>query len=143
VHAAEVDSFLLAHSVYGARPLAAADRDLYLAQAAEVARRLGVIDPPTTEAELARTLADFRPELRGTDAARDAVAFLIREPELPLAARPPYAMLTAAAISLMPRWTRKPLGLPSYPVVERTLVRGLGTAATRTIRWALAPPPGT
>jgi len=143
VHAAEVDSFLLAHSVYGARPLAAADRDLYLAQAAEVARRLGVIDPPTTEAELARTLADFRPELRGTDAARDAVAFLIREPELPLAARPPYAMLTAAAISLMPRWTRKPLGLPSYPVVERTLVRGLGTAATRTIRWALAPPPDT
>ncbi len=143
VHAAEVDSFLLAHSVYGARPLDAPDRDLYLAQAAEVARRLGVIDPPTTEAELARTLAGFRPELRGTDAARDAVAFLIREPELPLPARPPYAMLTAAAISLMPRWTRKPLGLPSYPVVERTVVRGLGTAATRTIRWALAPPPGT
>jgi uncharacterized protein (DUF2236 family) len=142
VHAAEVDSFLLAHTVYGARPLDAAGRDLYLAQTAEVAVRMGVIDPPTTEAELAQTLANFRPELHGTGAARDAVAFLIREPELPLAARPPYAMLMAAAISLMPRWTRKPLGLPSYPVVERTVARGLGTAATRTIRWALTPPPG-
>jgi len=142
VHAAEVDSFLLAHTVYGARPLDAAGRDLYLAQTAEVAVRMGVIDPPTTEAELAQTLANFRPELHGTGAARDAVAFLIREPELPLAARPPYAMLMAAAISLMPRWTRKPLGLPSYPVVERTVARGLGTAATRTIRWVLTPPPG-
>ena len=65
VHVAEIDSFLLAHQTYGRRPLDQAGRDEYVAQTAEVARRLGVVDPPTTEAELAAALAEFRPELRG------------------------------------------------------------------------------
>ncbi len=46
VHVAQVDSFLLAHQVYGARPLDQAGRDEYVAQAAEVARRLGVVSTP-------------------------------------------------------------------------------------------------
>ena len=66
VHVAEVDSFLQAHTVYGRAPLDRAGRDEYVAQTAEVARRLGVLDPPTTEAELAARLAAFRPELGGT-----------------------------------------------------------------------------
>ena len=73
VHAAEVDSFLLAHQVHGQRPLDQAGRDEYVAQTAEVARRLGVLDPPTTEAALAAELEAFRPELAATDHARDAV----------------------------------------------------------------------
>jgi uncharacterized protein (DUF2236 family) len=139
VHAAEVDSFLLAHTVYGERPLVGPERDTYVAQAAEVARRLGVVDPPTTEAELAATLAAYRPELRGTPEARDAVAYLLLRPELPLLARAPYGVLVAAAIGLMPRWTRRPLRLPWLPVSERTVVRALGGLATGTIRWAMAP----
>ncbi len=139
VHAAEVDSFLLAHQVYGARPLDARGCDEYVAQAGEVARRLGVLDPPTTKAGLREVLASYRPELEGTDLARDAVDFLIRKPPLPLPARPGYRTLVAAAIGLMPSWSREPLALPSYPVAERTVVRALGGAATRTIRWAMAP----
>ena len=54
VHVAEVDSFLTAHQVYGKRPLDQAGRDEYVAQTAVVARKLGVVDPPTTEAELRR-----------------------------------------------------------------------------------------
>jgi len=141
VHAAEVDSFLLAHQTYGAHPLDQAGRDEYVAQAGEVAARLGVVDPPRTEAGLRDLLEDFRPELRGTRAAREAVEFLIRQPPLPLPARPPYRVLVAAGIGLMPRWTREPLALPSYPVAERTVVRALGSAATRTIRWAMTRPP--
>ncbi|PVG81156.1 DUF2236 domain-containing protein [Nocardioides gansuensis] len=137
VHAAEIDSFLLAHQVYGARPLDQAGRDEYVAQTAEVARRLGVLDPPTTEAELQATLSAFRPELRATPAARDAVHFLILHPDLPLVARPAYGALVAAAVGLMPRWTRVPLRLPWLPVAERTAVRALGSGATGTIRWAL------
>ncbi len=68
VHVAEVDSFLRAHQRYGREPLDQAGRDEYVAQTAEVARRLGVLDPPTTEAELAATLASYRPELRGDPA---------------------------------------------------------------------------
>ena len=46
VHVAEAHSFLLAHQTYGARPLDQAGRDEYVAQIAEIGRRLGVLDPP-------------------------------------------------------------------------------------------------
>jgi uncharacterized protein (DUF2236 family) len=139
VHAAEADSFLRAHQVYGRRPLDRAGRDAYVAQIAEVGRRLGVLDPPTTEAELADVLAAYRPELRGTPEAREAVRHVLLKPPLPAAARLPYAVLAAAAIGLMPAWTRVPLRLPWLPVSERTTVRVLGGLATGTIRWALRP----
>lgn len=139
VHTAEIDSFLLAHQTYGAHPLDQAGRDEYVAQAGEIARRLGVVDPPTTEAELAEAMAAFRPELRATGHARDAVRFLIWHPDLPWVARPAYAVLLAAGIGLMPAWTRVPLRLPLLPVSERTVVRVLGRLATGTIRWAMGP----
>ena len=141
VHAAEADSFLRAHDVYGHRRLDAAARDTYVAQLAEVGRRLGVLDPPTTTAQLAATLASYRPELRATTEAREAVAHVLLHPPLPLAARPPYAVLAAAAVALMPAWTRRPLRLPWLPVTERTVVRALGSLATGTIRWAMQPAP--
>jgi uncharacterized protein (DUF2236 family) len=141
VHVAEVDSFLAAHQVYGKRPLDQAGRDEYVAQTAVVARRLGVVEAPTTEAELRAVVEAFRPELEATDHAREAVAFLVWHPPLPWAARPAYGALVAAAVGLMPVWTRRPLGLPRLPVSERTVVRALGSAATGTIRWALRPPP--
>ena len=137
VHAAEVDSFLLAHQTYGARPLDAAGCDAYVAQSGEVAARLGVIDPPRTVAELREVLDEFRLELRATDEARAAVRFLVLHPDLPLAARPAYGVLIAAGVALMPRWTPIPLRLPWLPVSERTVVRVLGTLATGTIRWAM------
>jgi uncharacterized protein (DUF2236 family) len=141
VHLAEVDSFLLAHQVYGKRPLDQVGRDDYVAQTAEVARRLGVLDPPTTEAQLRELLDSYRPELRGTDDARAAVRYLLFKPPLPLPARAPYAVLVAAAIGLMPRWTRRHLRLPWLPISERTVVRVLGGAAIGTIRWAMTRPP--
>jgi len=142
VHVAEVDSFLRAHQVYGKRPLDQAGRDEYVAQTAVVARKLGVVDPPTTEAGLAAEVEAFRPELQATAHAREAVSFLVWRPPLPYAARPAYGVLVAAAVGLMPVWTRKPLRLPWLPVSERTVVRALGKAATGTVRWALTPPPG-
>jgi uncharacterized protein (DUF2236 family) len=140
VHVAELDSFLLAYDTYGAEPLTRAERDEYVAQAAVVAEKLGVIDPPRTEAELRTTLAAYRSELRGSKQAREAIHFLIRHPDLPIAARPAYLVLVAAAVGLMPLWTRPPLLLPWLPVTERTVVRVLGHLATGAIRWALMPP---
>src|SRR3954470_4841925 len=91
VHAAEADSFLRAHQVYGREPLDQRERDEYVAQLARVGTRLGVVDPPRTEAELAEALASYRPELRGTPEARDAARYVLLRPPLPLAARAPYA----------------------------------------------------
>jgi uncharacterized protein (DUF2236 family) len=140
VHLAEIDSFLLAHQVYGKEPLDQARRDEYVAQTGEVARRLGVLEPPTTEAEMREALESYRPELRGTEAAREAVRYLLFKPPLPLAARAPYGVLVAAAVGLLPRWTRRHLRLPWLPISERTVVRALGGAAVGTIRWAMTRP---
>ena len=139
VHVAEIDSFLRAHQAYGRRRLDQAGRDEYVAQTAVVARKLGVADPPTTEAGLAARLESYRPELEATHHAREAVRHVVRRPPLPRAARPAYGVLVAAAVGLLPRWTREPLGLPDLPWSERTVVRALGTAATGTIRWVMTP----
>ena len=141
VHLAEVDSFLLAHQRYGERPLEPADRDGYVADMARVASALGVPRPPTTEAELRRQLAGYRPELAGTPAARDAARFMLLQPPLPLPVRPAYAVLAAAAVGSLPRWARWPLRLPYLPVAEATVVRLAGDGLVRTIRWAMSPPP--
>ncbi len=140
VHVAELDSFLAAHQRYGASPLDAAGRDTYVAQAARVAEELGIEDPPRSEAELRSQLAAYRPELRSTPAARSTARFLLLNPPLPLLARPPYGVLGASAVGLMPLWARRKLLLPFLPVTERVLVRTAGTALTRTIRWALVAP---
>ena len=78
------------------------ERDEYVAQTSVAAGHLGVLDPPQTEDELNATLAAYAPELRGTDAARDAIRFLVWHPDLPLAARPAYLSLVGAAVSLTP-----------------------------------------
>src|SRR6185295_8133893 len=95
VHIAEVDSFLLAHQLYGANPLDQRGRDGYVGDTARVARALGVPDPPLTEAQLRERIEAFRPELTGTPAAREAARFLLLTPPLPIAARPPYGLLVA------------------------------------------------
>lgn len=135
VHVAEIESFLLAHQIYGARPLDAAGSDAYVAEAAVVARKLGVLDPPTTADELRAAFAAYRPELRATPAAHEAVAHLRHEAPLPLPGRPAYAALWVAAADLLPPWARAELRLPHRP----RLARPIGRVATRTIRWALIP----
>lgn len=141
VHVAEIDSFLAAHQRYGAHPLDQSGRDAYVAETARVAEALGAVDLPRTEAELAARIDAFRPELEGTPAARETARFLLLHPPLPVLARPPYGVLAATAVSMMPRWARRELRLPYLPVTERFAVRAAGTAATRTIRWALSAPP--
>jgi uncharacterized protein (DUF2236 family) len=138
VHVTETQSFLVAHQLYGRRPLDAPGCDAYVAQAAAVARRLGVERAPETRAELDAAVEGARPVLALTDAARDAARFLLVEPPLPPAARPAYAGLSAAALASLPGWAR--VGLPRVRVPAR-LVRPAGALVTRLIRWSLPPAP--
>ena len=140
VHVAEIDSFLAAHQRYGARPLDQAGRDRYVAEVARVAEELGVDEPPRSEADLRDQLAGYRPELATTPAARETARFLLLHPPLPVLARVPYGALSAAAVSLLPRWARRKLVLPYLPLTEAVVVRAAGATVTRTIRWAMRPP---
>ena len=140
VHIAEADSFLRAHTRFGAEPLDQAGRDGYVADLARIGAALGVPDPPRTEAELAAEIDRYRPELAGTAQAREAARFLLLSPPLPLVARAPYGVLAAAAVSLLPGWARRPLYLPRLPVTEVAVVRPAGHAMVYAIRWATAAP---
>lgn len=139
VHICEVDSFLASYQRYGAASLTAAEADQYVADMAVVASALGVNHPPASVRDLRAEFAEFRPELAGTREAREAARFLLLEPPVPLPARPAYGLLAAAAVSLLPAWTRWPLRLPLLPVSERLAVRPAGAAVTGVIRWALTP----
>lgn len=139
VHAAEISSFLAAHDAYGHRPLVGAERDLYVRQAGVSAHLLGVVSPPRTEEELNSVLESYRPELRGTEVAREAFRFLIWHPDLPVATRPGYWALVAGAAALLPAWATDELEFRVPPVPHRAVVRALGRTTTGAIRWAMAP----
>ena len=141
VHVAEADSFLRAHQLYGAAPLDQAGRDGYVEDMAEIAARLGVVDPPRSERELAERLEAFRPELRSTTAARDAARFLLLTPPLPLrrghrtACWPPLrwrccrcGRVFRCCCRTSRRWSV-------------TVVRSVGRVLVGGLRWAL-PAPG-
>ncbi|AVV47079.1 DUF2236 domain-containing protein [Streptomyces sp. P3] len=141
VHAAETDSFLRAHERYGAAPLDPAGYDAYVADTARIAEALGVSDPPRDRRALSERLAFYRRELTATPEALAAARFLLFRPPLPLAVRPLYGGLAANAVALLPDWARGMLSLPRVPVVEQFAVRPAGQVLTRTIRWAMTPPP--
>ena len=140
VHLAETDSFLTTQQRYGHVRLTPEQADRYVEDAALIARKLGVVDPPTSVAMLRRQLATFRPELRGTTEAREAARFLLLEPPIPIPARPAYLALAAAAVASLPAWTRWPLRLPFLPVSEKLLAAPVGTAVTQVIRWSMQRP---
>jgi uncharacterized protein (DUF2236 family) len=143
VHIAEADSFLRAHTRFGAHPLDHRERDAYVADMARIGAALGVPEPPRTEAELAARIEEYRPELAATAQAREAARFLLLNPPLPVVARPPYGVLAAAAASLLPGWARRHLWLPRLPVTEAAVVRPAGHALVHAIRWATTAAPAT
>ena len=147
VHAAEIDSFLVAHDRYGHRPLVGPERDEYVAQTAVAAEHLGVIDPPRSEEDLRAHAGGVRPELRGTPAAHEAIRFLLLHPDLPAGGAPglprarlgrhraaagrraPRAAAAARAPGDQPRARRR--GHPHDPVGDGLRPRRGARAAAR------------
>ncbi len=137
VHVAEVASFLGAHDGFGEGKLRDAERDSYVAEMAEVARRLGSEPPPASVGELDACLEDFRAECRATPEAHETLRFLIAPP-LPLWLRGPYGLVTAAAVTLLPSWAQRELRLFVPPLVAPLAVRPAATVLTRGIGWLMA-----
>lgn len=137
VHVAETYSFLNGHRAYGVRPLTSDEADEYVAQCAVPGRLLGVTDPPEDVASLDAQLADFRPELESTPAARQAARFLLLNPPLPWAARPGYGALALGGIGVLPPWAPRMLRLPRGPLLQRS-ARTAGALSSGTVRWAMA-----
>jgi uncharacterized protein (DUF2236 family) len=138
VHVAEIDSFLRGYQTFGDTPLTDEEADVYVAQAGIPAARLGVVDPPTSVAELRAVLSSYRPELQTTASAREAARFLLLDPPLPLYAKPGYGTLASGGVSLLPGWAREMLGIPLPGVVSTLVARPLGQLGTAAVRWGMA-----
>lgn len=139
VHLTETQSFLASFQHFGDRRLSRAEADDYVAQAAPVGELLGAVDLPRTEADLLAALERYRPELRASAAAVDTVTFLLRHPPIPWPARPGYWMLAAGAISTLPVWARRELGLPTSRWFDKLVGLPCGRFATAVVRWSLTP----
>jgi len=142
VHNALVDSFLRTYQRYGASRLSDAEADRYVDEMAIVAERLGADPAPRSVGGLRQYFDDIRGELRAGGQARAAARWLL-VPPLPVPVRPAYAVITAAAIGLLPGWVRRQLWLPLAPGADPVVVRPATTALLRTLDWVMAghPPP--
>jgi uncharacterized protein (DUF2236 family) len=136
VHATEVDSFLRAYDRYAPGRLTEAERDQYVAEMAEIARRLGAENVPTDVAALDACLEAFRPECAFGPQARDAVRFLLLPP-VPFLLRGAYGLIAAASIGLLPGWARWQLRLPLPPGLDPVAIRPAAALLTRSIGWLM------
>ena len=139
VHHVEVQSFLLAYQRIGPG-LDRDEADRYVLEMAGLGALLGVREPVTTAAAL-HDWVRHHPEQRVTADARAAARFLLVAP-LPFAARGPYAVLLAAAISLVPIRQRLALGLllPG-PITGRLACEPAARALVGALGWSLGPSP--
>ena len=137
VHVAEIWCFLQAFQAYAATPLSRDEADLFVDQTALAGTKLGGTDLPTTVAELERVIEGYRPELMATNAAREATRFMLRNPPVPLAVRPGYALIAAGAVALLPDWARTELRLP-LPGPGLAVASRAGILSTSLVRWGMS-----
>ncbi|MGY1689988.1 oxygenase MpaB family protein [Geodermatophilus sp. SYSU D01105] len=138
VHCCEVDSLLDVARRAGV-VTGDADADRYVAEQVTAAVLVGCAeaDVPRTVAGLAGYLADVRPSLRVTPAARDAVR-LVLTPPMPAwvrfltPARPAWGSLASLAVATLPRWARRMYSLPGLGVTDAA-----ATAALRAFRLGM------
>ncbi|MBW3086936.1 hypothetical protein KEM60_03165 [Austwickia sp. TVS 96-490-7B] len=137
VHVAESWSFLMSHQAYSGRPLSRQQADRYVDQSRRSAELLGATGVPRSVAELEDQLESYRPELEASPAAREAAAFLLRKPPLPLIARPGYGLLAAGGVAVLPQWARSELHIP-WPRPVGLMARTAGRVGTGVVRWGMA-----
>ena len=142
VHAAEIYCFAAAFD-WLVRPLAAAERDAYVAEMARVPLALGAVDVPRDWAGLIATLCAYEPELQGGERAQ-TILQLLRSmgsdgPRTPSGRlhELPAALMVQAACSLIPERARRLYALPAPNRLELGSVRAVLRAAVPLMRWAL------
>lgn len=121
VHVVFTDAFLGSHLVWGS-PIPGGP-DQYVREWKRAGELVGVVDPPTSEAELHSQLDAFRTSgiLKSDERVAEAVRF-IRHPGLPKGMLPAYKILFAGAVASIPVEYRRMLGLRRawWPAITAT-----------------------
>jgi uncharacterized protein (DUF2236 family) len=136
VHVAEHAQFLRSNQLFGVRPLRAPDVDRYFAEVAEIARRLGATGVPTDAAGIDAYLTAVRPELAFEEQAARGLQFLLAPNIGGAVDQAAYAPLIRAAISILPDWASRMLGVwQSWP--ELVATRGAAWGLCRAMRMVM------
>lgn len=138
VHVAEVLCFLAAYVRYVEPDMSAADADCYVAEFAEIARRLGADPVPETLAEARALLDRFRPELEVNESTRQVSRIILEGQQANTAMSSVHATLAEAAVGIVPPWARAMLSL-SRRGLRQAPARLATQAMAATLRWAFAP----
>ncbi len=141
VHVAGTYMFLRAYEAFGARRLAPEELDEYVNDQVQVARDLGVLDPPTSYADLRERLERFRPELRLSIDGITARDFLAAGVPGGALQRVAYRVIVESSYSLLPWWAPELLGVASRPLWRRAVVRPTMRLLSRAIRAVVPPAP--
>ncbi len=111
VHCVEWHSFLAAYRAYSREAITAGEQDRYVEEGVRVAALLGVPEAivPRTVVEMRAYFARVRPQLCLTEAAREAVDFVLSPPVRldNLAFQLPMRAAARAAAAIVPRHLRK------------------------------------
>lgn len=133
IHVAEADSFLAANRAYAREPLPDDEIDRYVADLAPTGEAIGVLDAPRSQDQLQQRLAEFRPELRGSEPARAVARMALWEPPINGVTRIGYQVLAAGAVAILPAWARSELGLPTSVIIDRAVQRPAARALLITL----------
>jgi uncharacterized protein (DUF2236 family) len=139
IHAAEVSSFLESVRRFGPRDLSPAQCDRYYDEMAPVALALGADSVPRSSLEVESYFRRLRPELRAGPQALQARDWLRRGVAQRPNERAVYAVLLAAAVSVLPRWARAELGLAAPArldlLADTVAVIPVSRAVSAALRW--------
>lgn len=137
IHVAGASSFLNAWMRFAEPAMSRRDQDAYFAEVAGVARRLGADPVPASRTEADALIEQFRSELRATERSREVAQIILNPPATGLRTLPVQALLSQAAVDLLPRWARKMHGL-NGSVFARPMVDAATFGMASTLRWAFA-----
>lgn len=135
VHVAEVDSFLRAYLRYRDPAMTGPDQDMYLAQTATIAERLGATDVPRSRVEVADYYARVRPQLRFDHRTRE-VAQALLAPGDDAMTNAGMQLAAAAGVDLLPPWAAAMHGRTPSPLT-RPMIRAGAGGMGNVLRWAL------
>jgi uncharacterized protein (DUF2236 family) len=141
IHVAEVWSFVRAHTRYHPAPIRGRDIDRYLAENVVVAERLGATDVPGSVAEVEAYLASVRADLEGGSQAHEVMEFLCSAWGPDPLTKVVSAIISQAAIEVLPDWAREMHGVVRPPLAESAIVRPTTWALLSAARVLIGPSP--
>lgn len=138
VHVAGTYCFLRAAQRYGPKRLTREEQDRYYVETGPVALKLGAGWVPGSTDEANAYLKRMRPQLYAGPQALAARNFLLRGVAKRPNDRAIYAVIGAAALTVLPDWARAELRVPPLPLVDDLVVLPLARTFCAGLRWTVS-----